>query len=169
MGSSINIKGTVTDISAGTKQNEQAARFPNGVPAISDANMSEWMAYVYMQKPKPTNATGVEVTIEVLDSNGNYRPIGKTTSDSNGFYSFEWKPDIEGKYTVTATFQGSQSYWPSHAETAFVVNQAVPTPTSQPAVALPPTEMYILCAALAIILAIAIGFAVTIIALKKRQ
>jgi hypothetical protein len=30
-----------------------------------------------MQKPRLTNATGVEVTIDVLDSNGNYRPIGK--------------------------------------------------------------------------------------------
>ena len=33
---SLVIRGTVTDISAGTKQKEQAARFPNGVPAVSD-------------------------------------------------------------------------------------------------------------------------------------
>ena len=168
-GDSVIIEGTVIDVAEGTKQDEQAARFPNGVPAISEASMSDWMAYVYMQKPRPKNATGVEVTIDVLDSNGNYRPIGKTTSDANGFYSFQWEPDIEGKYTVTATFQGSASYWPSHAETAFVVNEVAPTPTAQPAVALPPTEMYILGATAAIIFAIAIGFAVTVIVLKKRQ
>jgi hypothetical protein len=34
-GSSVMIKGAITDISAGTQQNEQAARFPHGVPCIS--------------------------------------------------------------------------------------------------------------------------------------
>jgi hypothetical protein len=91
------IQGTVTDISAGTK--EKADRFPNGVPAVSDASMSEWMLYVYKQFPRPTNATGVTVNISVVDANGNYRDIGTTTSDADGFYSFNWMPDIEGKYT----------------------------------------------------------------------
>ena len=40
LGSSVLIEGTVIDISAGTQQNEQAARFPNGVPAVSDASPS---------------------------------------------------------------------------------------------------------------------------------
>ena len=53
---------------AGTKQDEQAARFPNGVPAVSDASQSEWMEYVYMQKPMPTSTTGVPVSIDVVDS-----------------------------------------------------------------------------------------------------
>ena len=59
-------KGTVTDISAGTKQAEQAADFPNGVPVASDASMSEWMSYVYQQQPIPTNFTGVQVQLYVL-------------------------------------------------------------------------------------------------------
>ena len=157
-GSSVLIKGKVTDQSPGAKD----------TPAISDASMSQWMEYLYMQKQKPSNATGVEVTLYVIDSNGNYRPIGVTTSDTDGFYSFDWTPDIEGKYTVIASFQGSESYWPSRAETAFVVNGVEPTPTSQPAVVLPPTEMYILGGVAAIIIAIAIGFAVTILMLRKR-
>ncbi len=41
----------MVDISAGTKQAEQAARFPNGVPVVADESMSAWMEYVYMQKP----------------------------------------------------------------------------------------------------------------------
>ena len=49
-GSSVAIRGTVTDISAGAKQTEIAARFPNGVPAVSDESQSAWMEYVYMQK-----------------------------------------------------------------------------------------------------------------------
>ena len=32
LGTALVIRGTVTDISAGTKQNQQAADFPNGVP-----------------------------------------------------------------------------------------------------------------------------------------
>jgi hypothetical protein len=52
-GEPVVIQGTVMDISAGTKQNEQAARFPNGVPAVSDDSMKDWMGYVYQQKPRP--------------------------------------------------------------------------------------------------------------------
>jgi hypothetical protein len=133
-GSSVLIEGTVTDISAGTTQNEQAGRFPNGVPAVSDESQSAWMDYVYMQKPRPTDVTGVPVSIYAIDSNGNNRNIGETTSDANGFYSFQWTPDIPGKFTVIATFAGSESYWPSHAETAFAVDEAAPTltPASTP-------------------------------------
>ena len=36
IGSSVVIRGTITDMSAGTKQDEQIARFPKGVPAVSD-------------------------------------------------------------------------------------------------------------------------------------
>src|SRR5690606_38338630 len=70
-GSSVLVEGTVIDIAAGTEQNEQAARFPNGVPAVSDESMSAWMQYVYMQKPKPTDVTGVVVELFVLDANNN--------------------------------------------------------------------------------------------------
>ena len=89
LGSSVIIEGTVTDIAAGTKQDEQAARFPNGVPAVSDASQEAWMEYVYMQKPRPTDTTGVPVTLSVVDSNGNYREIGTTTSDADGFYQLQ--------------------------------------------------------------------------------
>jgi outer membrane protein assembly factor BamB len=88
IGQSITLKGTVLDIASGTNQNEQAARFPNGVAAVSDASMSAWMEYVYMQKPRPTDATGVPVTLSVVDANGNYRDIGATTTNADGFFSF---------------------------------------------------------------------------------
>jgi hypothetical protein len=168
LGRSVIIRGTVTDISAGTKQDEQAARFPNGVPAMSDQSQGAWMEYVYMQKPKPTDATGVPVSIDVVDANGNLRNIGTTTSDLNGMFSFTWKPDIEGTYWVIATFKGSESYWPSQAETTFVVDPVAPTPTQQPVNALPPTEMYITVATIAIIAAIAIVGAVLLLAVRKR-
>ena len=71
----------------------------------------------------PTDATGVPVTVTVLDSNGNYRTIGTTTSDSLGAYSFSWVPDIAGKYTVYVTFAGSKAYYGSTAANSFVVDE----------------------------------------------
>ena len=165
-GSSLVIRGTVTDIAAGTTQKEQAARFPNGVPAVSDVSQGDWMAYVYMQKPRPTNATGVPVTISVLDANNNYREIGNTTSNSDGFFTFNWEPDINGQFTVYASFAGSASYWPSHAVTSFAVDPAPQiTATVQPVQALPPFEMYFAASTIAIIVAIAI---VGLVILRKR-
>jgi hypothetical protein len=169
LGKSLTIKGTVTDISAGTNQAEQAARFPNGVPVVSDDSMSAWMQYVYQQKPRPTNTTGVTVNLHVIDSNNNFRDIGTATTNDDGFFSLNWKPDVSGKYTVYATFDGSESYWPSHAVTAFSVDDAAPTSSPAPVTILPPTEMYIAAGIVAIIIAIAIGFAITILTLKKRQ
>ena len=168
LGRSLVISGSITDISAGTKQQAQAADFPNGVPCISDASMSSWMEYVYMQKPKPTNATGVPVTLSVIDSNGNYRDIGTTTSDSSGTFGFTWTPDISGQYAVIATFAGSQSYYGSSAQTYFAVDSRAPTASPYPQITLPPTEMYFAATAAAIIIAIAIGFAITILTLRKR-
>ena len=163
------IEGTVTDIATGTKQDEQAARFPNGVPAVSDASMKGWMEYVYMQKPRPTDVTGVPVTLSVVDSNGNYREIGKVTSDSDGFYSLNWTPDIEGKYTIYASFGGSESYWPSHAVTAFAVDSAAATPAPTQALIQSAADTYLLPGIVAIIVAIAIvGAILALLVIRKR-
>jgi uncharacterized protein YfaS (alpha-2-macroglobulin family) len=107
------------------------ADFPNGVPAVSDASESAWMEYVYMQKAEPTNITGVTVQLSVTDSNGNSYAIGTTTTDQFGHFSFQYKPtSVTGKYTVTATFAGSNSYYGSADSAAFSVDAAAPTPMS---------------------------------------
>ncbi len=168
MGSSVVIAGTVTDISAGTKQDEQAARFPNGVPAVADECMSEWMEYVYMQQTKPTNATGVPVTLSVLDENGNYRVIGTTKSDINGFFSYDWIPDIDGKYTVYASFSGSESYWPSQAVAAFAVDPAAPTASPQPTQPASMADLYFLPATIGIFIAIIVVGLLMVLMLRRR-
>jgi outer membrane protein assembly factor BamB len=124
--------GTVTDVSAGSKQEAVAANFPSGLPCVSDESMSLFMESVYMQQEMPHNLTGVPVTISVTDSNGNYRDIGTTTSNAYGTYSLTWTPDISGNYAVTATFAGSGSYYPSSAATAFhaIESAATSTPIS---------------------------------------
>jgi hypothetical protein len=130
--------------------------------------MTEWMAYVYQQQEKPTNFTGVQVTLNVVDANGNYRTIGTTTTDSTGFYSFVWTPDIEGKYTVYATFAGTKAYWGSAATTAFNVDPAAATPTPQPTQAPSAADLYFLPAIAGLFLAIIVVGVVVVLALKKR-
>ncbi len=163
------IEGTVMDIASGTKQKEQAARFPNGVPAVSDKSMSAWMEYVYMQKPRPMDTVGVDVALSVVDANGNYRDIGTTTSNADGFYSFKWTPDIPGTYTVYASFGGSEGYWPSHAVSAFVVDEA-PAVTAVPTQAASSVaDLYFVPAVAGIIVAIiVVGAILALLLVRKR-
>ncbi len=166
----ITIQGTITDIAAGTAQDAQAANFPNGVPCVSDTSMNRWMEYVYMQQPIPTNTVGVPITISVLDSNGNYRTIGTTTSDTSGTFAMQWTPDITGEFTVYASFEGSESYWPSNAATHIFASDspATPEPTQTQTATLATFNdlmMFIVGATVAIIVAIAV---VGLLLLKKR-
>lgn len=105
---------------------------------------------VYKQFPKPTDVVGVKVHLTAVDPNGNYQDIGTVTSDEMGNYAVSWKPPVPGLYIVTATFEGSASYYGSQAETAFAVSEAaaaaapivqptVPTETS-PATSASPTQ-----------------------------
>jgi hypothetical protein len=124
LGDKVLIKGTVTDQSAGTKQNELAARFPNGVPAVADGYMSAWMEYLYMQQPCPDYVEGVEVVLETLDPNGNFYEIGRTTSSASGVFACEVDLPVPGLYDIIATFEGSESYYGSYAETYVSVEDA---------------------------------------------
>jgi hypothetical protein len=166
----ITITGTVNDISAGSQQQAVAANFPNGLPCVSDASMTQFMEAVYEQQPMPTNITGVPVTLSVLDSNNNYRTIGTTTTNALGDYSFTWTPDIPGNYTVYATFGGTQSYYGSTASVGFYASSLAATvaPTATPlnGVATQNAVMYI---GIAIIVVVIVGIvALAMIMLRKR-
>ena len=170
------VQGTVMDTSAGTKQTTVATRFPNGVPAVSDNSQTAWMQYVYMQNPKPTSTSGVDVSISLVDPNGNINIVGTTHSDSNGLYTFHITSRMltagAGTYAVLANFAGSGSYWPSNSESAFILNSAqAVTPTTTPQSNLATTTdimTYIAVAAIAIIIAIAIIGALILVSLRKR-
>jgi outer membrane protein assembly factor BamB len=164
----IAITGTVMDVSAGVAQSEVAKNYPNGLPCVSDASQSKWMEHVYQDQPMPSSAIGVEVSLSVLDANGNFREIGKTTSSANGVYGFTWTPDIAGDFTIYASFAGSNSYYPSSAETFFHASDA-PTPIPT-AVALQPVDntMTIVGVGIAIIIAVVIVGVLTMMMLRKR-
>jgi outer membrane protein assembly factor BamB len=166
-GSAVSITGTVMDISAGTRQDEVAARFPNGVPAVADENMNEWMQYVYMQFPRPADVSGVQITLSVIDSNGNSNDIGTITSDSNGNFMHSWSPEITGPHTIIATFTGSASYWPSHTQAVLAIGENNNNNNNGPAQP-PAADSYFIPAVIAIILAIAIVGALIMMMLRRR-
>jgi hypothetical protein len=145
LGTPVLIKGTVTDQSPGVKD----------TPAIADDYMSEWMEYLYMQKSILGDIKGVTIQLSALDSNGNYISIGRVTSDMNGMFKKMWTPEHEGEYIIIATFEGSESYWSSYAQTAIGVTEA------------PLTAGSITIAAVAVI--IVIGIVIIFMLQKQRK
>jgi hypothetical protein len=126
-GQKIVLRGTVMDISPGTQTDEMKMRFPKGVPAVSDGDMSAWMRYVYKQFSCPM-ASGVPVKLEVVvDPNGNWYDIGTAYTDASGFYKISWEPPVPGEYLILASFAGSEAYYGSYVETAIVVDES-PSP-----------------------------------------
>jgi hypothetical protein len=162
VGSPCTLIGSVMDVSPGTKEADILIRFPDGVPAISDNDMSEWMKHVYMQFQKPADAKGVTVIFCGIKPNGEYMDIGRTTTDSSGNYGYTFKPEMEGKYTIIATFEGSGGYYGSTTTTYMSVGPAStpatpidnePVDNNEPVV----TETPFISTELAIIAAVAIA------------
>jgi hypothetical protein len=166
LGTQVLVQGTVMDKSGGTNQDVISTRFPNGLPCMSDADQEAWMEYAYQQQVKPADATGVEVSISVVDPNDNCYEVGTATSDDMGFYKLAFTPEVPGEYSIYATFAGSESYYGSTAETSIVVEDApaaTPAPTPTPA---PMTDTYVLGIGSAILIAVIIGF--VLLLLRKR-
>jgi hypothetical protein len=166
LGTTVLIKGRVLDVSPGAKDIGVAWNFPEGLPALADESMTAWMEYVYMQKPMPANVKGVWVSFDAIAPNGTWIHIGGTHTDSYGMYSVMWKPPTEGLWTFVATFPGSESYWPSYAQTSIGVTAAPLTPET-PEIPTPiDYSPYLAALAIAIII-IAILVVYNIVAIRK--
>ncbi len=137
LGSSAVIRGTVTDQCEGAKTIADTKGFTGGVPAVSDESQQAWMEYLYMQQAKPTNATGVSVSVDTIDPNGNFVHIGDTTSDIYGSYGLPYTPDIPGTYQIIASFKGSAAYGSSSSSTYITVSE--PPTSTAPSSTTPPT------------------------------
>jgi hypothetical protein len=168
----VTLTGTVTDQTlTGRRTTNDKFQFSlKGTPAISDADQTRWMEYLFMQQSYPANATGVPVHLATIDPNGNYFDIGTVTSDINGNYGIPFTPSVSGTYQILATFAGSNSYGPSTASTYIAVAD-VPTvaqvTTTPPPVSV--TETYFIPAIVGLFVFVAIMFVVTILVLRKRQ
>ena len=168
VGGSVLVQGSVLDKSPDSSSATLSAMFANGVPAISDANMSVWMDYLHMQNStllnSPPICTGVPVTLTAVDANANVAVIGTATSNYLGNYEFQWTPTTPGLYTVYATFTGSNSYYTSSASTGATVATAAATATPTPTATSAPSNLattsdlmtYIVVGVIAMIIAIAI-------------
>jgi hypothetical protein len=126
-GTVVMIQGTVADQSPGTTCLGTPAAF---TPAVSDESMSAWMDYLYMQQSKPTNVMGVKIHLTAFDPNNNTEDLGYVTSDASGNYALQWTPPVPGIYKVTASFEGSNSYFSSSAVTAVSVSIASSWPAA---------------------------------------
>lgn len=121
-GGSVLITGTVTD--------ESPNPALKGTAAISDEDQGRWMDYMVTKTTtEPTNVKGVTVVLTAVDPNGNPVTIGTATSDQTGNFKKLWTPDVAGEYTIYAKFEGTQSYGPSSAGTAFAIEAAHATST----------------------------------------
>ena len=163
-GNGIVIKGTVLDQSPGQP----------GTPCVSKDSMTTQMEYLHWQMPIAgiygnLTITGVSVSIDAIDPNGNPVHITTVTSDGySGTFAYTWNPTMAGDYKITATFAGDDSYGSSFATTYASEGQAPvasPTPTAIPLATNPPYEMYTIGTGLAVIIVV---IAVGLLLLKKR-
>ena len=142
-GSALMIEGTVADISPGAQKLVKDGKF-NFVPAVSDSDQNVWMAYLYEQQQIPAKVNGVQVHLTGVDPNGNSQDLGSVTTDMSGYFQKMWTPTMEGAWKIVASFGGSNSYWPSYAQTGAGVTKApsaaVATPTPPAPSATPPPQ-----------------------------
>jgi hypothetical protein len=147
-----------------------AKRVPSSKPTYSMPSATDTEDQLsVLQKPRPTDIKGVDVTLKAIDPNGNAIEIAAITSNAMGQFKKLWIPEVPGEYTIQATFAGSESYWQSYAQTAIGVSQApdvTPEPTSNPQSA---ADLYFVPAIAGLFVAIiVVGALVSTILLKKR-
>jgi hypothetical protein len=107
-----------------------------GTAVVPDEYMTQWMEYMHMQQPLPMLAGGVGVSVALSASkaDGTFINIGTVNADCEGNFLYQWTPPDSGQYYVTASFEGTESYWGSYATTAMAIaaGGAQPTPTTSP-------------------------------------
>jgi outer membrane protein assembly factor BamB len=163
LGTSVLIQGSVLDQSPGK---------PN-TPAVADEDMSVWMDYLYGQNAtlinSPPSPRGVEVRLYAISSDGSVTEIGTATSDSSGKYAVEWTPTKADLYRITATFDGSDSYFGSWDETSLSIKQDAETNPTASALSLDAINSLVMTNMLAVGIAIIIAVVIVgVVVLKKR-
>jgi hypothetical protein len=169
LGTGITIRGSVLDLSPAQ---------PN-TPCVAKDSMTLQMQYLHKQQPidglwHNETISGVPVSLDVVDPNGNYIHIGNAMTDGySGAFGYSWQPEHKGQYKITATFLGDDSYGSSLATTYINVSEAAATapatitPTNLDASSVVgPLTTYIAIGVIAIIIAIAI---VGILLLRKQK
>ena len=127
------------------------------------------MDYLHMQNAtllnNPPKPNGVTVRLAAVGPSGDVIDIGTVTSDSGGLFKKTWTPQSEGEYTVYATFDGSNSYYGSYAETALSIIEAPAETSNAQQQIIPDYTMTLIGGFLAVIVAVAI---VGILVVRKK-
>lgn len=154
LGQSLMLKGSVLDLSPAQPS----------TPCVSKESMATQMEYLHRQMPigglwGNETITGVPVSLDTLDPNGNYVHIGVVTTDGySGTFGYTWEPEVPGQYKVMATFMGDDSYGSSMATTYVAVSEAPPaTATPEPTQPPPDNTALLYGILVAVIVAIVIG------------
>jgi hypothetical protein len=164
LGEKVLVEGSVLDLSPAQP----------GTPCVSQDSMTTQMEYLHMQQPiggiwGNTTMTGVPVYVYAIDPNNNYKDIGVATTNAYyGTFSIPFTPEVEGTYTIMASFGGDVSYGSSGASTAVFVGPAPtvePTPTPPEAPVDYTGLLYAIMAA--VIVAIVIGIVAIFLVLRK--
>jgi hypothetical protein len=176
------IEVMVTDESAATQNPEAIGKYPNGVPAISDRDMSAFMEFLYMERDMPMNIIGVPVALQAVAPDGNVIDIATTIyTDANGKLQLLWTPPTEGTYKILATLCTTDSFWPSWDEAGLGVVAAHPSGPIEPEEPTteeptepeqPTTEAPLITTEVAIIAAVVVIVVIGIVAywaLRRRQ
>jgi hypothetical protein len=161
-GDNVLIQGSVLDLSPAQP----------GTPCVSKESMSLQMEYLHLQRPiggiwGNETMTGVSVSLDTLDPNGNYVHIADVTTDGySGTFGYTWEPEVPGQYKVTATFMGDDSYGSSFATTYVSVGEAPAAPaTPEPTQPAPDNTMLLYGILVVAIAALVVG----LLALFKKR
>jgi len=177
VGGAILIEGKVLDNSPGVRQRGIIERFPEGLPAVSDDDMSPWMEYVYMQQIKPELVRGVNVELYAIDESGQAIYIDTVCTDplNGGVFRLLWTPPKQGTYIISAIFRGTESYYPSNAQTVVGVLLQEPKPATPEQVSeeissqIAPIQSLINILTILVAIAIVIGVVNLVIAIMKHK
>ncbi len=147
-----------------------------GTACVSKDSMTTQMEYLHMQQPIAglwgnATITGVPVSIDTVDPNGNNVHIADVISDGySGTFSYTWTPTMAGDYKITATFMGDDSYGSSFATTYATVVEAPsasPTPSTS-AISFDAVNNTIIMTVVAAAVAIIIAIAIAVLLIKKK-
>jgi len=158
VGKSVLVTGSVLDLSPAQP----------GAQCVAKESMAALMEQLHMGASVggilgDVMLIGVPVLLGYTDSNGNSYEMATVITDGySGTFSYEWTPERAGKYTITATFLGDESYGESFA-TTYVIAQE--TPAIQEQESSPPYEWYIIGMGIAII---AVVLVIGLLLLKKK-
>ncbi|MCZ2807757.1 MAG: PQQ-binding-like beta-propeller repeat protein [Candidatus Bathyarchaeota archaeon] len=163
LGTALLIKGTVLDMSPAQP----------GTPCVSKDSMATQMEYLHLQMPitglwGDETITGVPVVLTAISEDFDVYDLGTVTT--NGYYgtfSHAWTPPEEGVYTITASFNGDDSYGSSTAATAVSVGPAPAAPIEPEPEEEPAYTAIDLAIIAAVVVAIVIGI-VNLWALRKK-